>query len=158
MTERLSPSQWRDLATFWAYWVGDARVSKMMMDHAGHMEGASVGEDKPAPAADDLVERLRTRAVSAPTANEAAALIEAQAREIAQWQDAAGKNAVRAEQLEDMHEKTARDYGAIKARVARLTAILREWRRDYGDNSDPDTRLMIEKTDTALAEANDAQG
>jgi hypothetical protein len=36
MTERLSPSQWRDLATFWAYWVGDARVSKMMMDHAGH--------------------------------------------------------------------------------------------------------------------------
>jgi len=37
MTERLSPSQWRDLATFWAYWVGDAKVSKMMLDHAGHM-------------------------------------------------------------------------------------------------------------------------
>jgi hypothetical protein len=46
MTERLSPSQWRDLATFWAYWVGDAKVSKMMMDHAGHMEAESAKDGK----------------------------------------------------------------------------------------------------------------
>jgi len=81
-------------------------------------------EDKPTPAADDLPTTLRHYAASTGTpflqrgCRDAADRIEAQAREIAQWQDAAGKAAVRAEGLEDLYERE-------KARADRLAALLR---------------------------------
>ena len=80
--------------------------------------------------ADDLVARLRVpkgnvwwvdpndRTACRPLTEEAADRIEAQAREIAQWQDAAGKAAVRAEGLEDLYERE-------KARADKLAALVR---------------------------------
>jgi hypothetical protein len=113
--------------------------------------------DKPAPAADDLVEWLRSRPKHNRSSfseryHEAAdrieeltkQLAEAQAREIADKDPSIGY-------VEEALRMVREDREALKARVARLTHILRQV-----EKFKPDCDVLMAEYQDLIAEANDA--